>query len=162
MTELSLILVRNIVNRSTKLSIAHCFNQILYNFSMNGSGLAADRRNPYINGGYDPHSNQQTLGYGGDGVDVTGSGEFKYPHIQLRDVSCDVRGQDGRWESLLNSITLEARGGEILAILSTKGMHDKHLLYICKYIYIYILLPNIIYYVINKNKNLVFHTFISS
>ena len=88
---------------------------------MNGNGLPTNGGPPYTNDGYDAHKNQITLGYGGNGIDAGGSGEFKYPHIQLRDVSCDVRSEGGGWETLLNSVTLEARGGEILAILSTKG-----------------------------------------
>ena len=89
-------------------------------FSMNG--ISSNGGQPYNNDGYDMHKNQQTLGYPGNGtgVDMTGSADFKYPHLQLRDVSCDVRSEGGGWETLLNSISLEARGGEILAILSTK------------------------------------------
>ena len=87
---------------------------------MNGTGLPANGGQPYTNDGYDAHKNRQTLGYTANGIDIGGSAEFKYPHLQLRDVSCDVRSEGGGWETLLNSISLEAKGGEILAILSTK------------------------------------------
>ena len=100
------------------------FSKTTFVFSMNGNGLITNGGQPYNNDGYDAHKNQQTLnggGYAGNGaVDIGGSAEFKYPHLQLRDVSCDVRSESGGWETLLNSISLEARGGEIIAILSTK------------------------------------------
>ena len=100
--------------------------------SMNGNGLHSNGGPPYTNGAYDPQPNQQVLGYGGGGgggLDLNATvGEFKYPHIQLRDVSYEVRREGvacgGRWETVLNSITMEARGGEILALLSTKGMNE--------------------------------------
>ena len=91
---------------------------------MNVNGLPTNVGVPYLNDGYDEEKNQTALGYSRNGIDAGGSGEFKYPHIQLRDVSCDVRSEGGGWETLLNSITIEARGGEILAILSTKGKQD--------------------------------------
>ena len=88
---------------------------------MNGNGIPANGGETYMNDAYDAQKNQQTLGYTANGIDMGGSSaEFKYPHLQLRDVSCDVRSEGGGWETLLNSISLEARGGEILAILSTK------------------------------------------
>ena len=87
---------------------------------MNGNGMSVNGGLPYTNEGYDAQKNQQTLGYPANGIEGVGSAEFKYPHLQLRDVSCDVRSEGGGWETLLNSISLEAKGGEILAILSTK------------------------------------------
>ena len=48
---------------------------------------------PYTNEGYDAQKNQQTLGYSANGIEGGGSAEFKYPHLQLRDVSCDVRSE---------------------------------------------------------------------
>ena len=41
---------------------------------------------------------------------------FKYPHLQLRGVSA-TRGNT----RILDSITLEARGGDLIAVLATKG-----------------------------------------
>ena len=41
---------------------------------------------------------------------------FKYPHLQLRGLSC-TRGED----RVLEAISLEARGGEIIAVLATKS-----------------------------------------
>ena len=93
---------------------------------------------PYTNEGYDPQKNQQTLGYTANGIEGGGSAEFKYPHLQLRDVSCDVRSEGGGWETLLNSISLEAKGGEIVAILSTKCKHIIFQLYFYVNIFIYV------------------------
>lgn len=48
---------------------------------------------------------------------------FKYPHLQLRNVSFDVR-RGRKYDRLLDGVTFEARGGEILAIMATKGKMD--------------------------------------
>jgi hypothetical protein len=51
----------------------------------------------------------------GDGFDG-----FKYPHLQLRNVSFDVR-RGRKYDRLLDGVTFEVRGGEILAVLATNG-----------------------------------------
>ena len=58
----------------------------------------------------------------------TEAGLFKYPHLQLRNVSYSVRGRGGRAgaglgaeERILDMINIEARGGELLAILATSS-----------------------------------------
>lgn len=52
---------------------------------------------------------------GGDAYDG-----FKYPHLQLRNVSFDVR-RGRKYDRLLDGVTFEVRGGEILAVMATKG-----------------------------------------
>ena len=48
------------------------------------------------------------------------AGLFKFPHLQLRNVSYSVtRGR--REERVLDMINIEARGGELLAILATSS-----------------------------------------
>ena len=46
------------------------------------------------------------------------TGVFKYPHLQLRNVSYDVKYRTG-WERVLEGIHIEAKGGEIVAIMAT-------------------------------------------
>ena len=45
---------------------------------------------------------------------------FKYPHLQLRNVSFDVR-RGRKYDRLLDAVSFEVRGGEILAVMATKG-----------------------------------------
>ena len=47
-------------------------------------------------------------------------GLFKYPHLQLRNVSYSVR-RGRREERILDMINIEARGGELVAILATSS-----------------------------------------
>ena len=55
-----------------------------------------------------------------DGAGAGEAGLFKYPHLQLRNVSFSVqRGR--REERVLDMINIEARGGELLAILATSS-----------------------------------------
>ena len=61
----------------------------------------------------------------------TEAGLFKYPHLQLRNVSYSVRGRGGRAgaglgaeERILDMINIEARGGELLAILATSSEYN--------------------------------------
>ncbi len=51
-----------------------------------------------------------------------GDGGFKYPHLQLRNVSFDTRAKQGR--RILDSISFEARGGELVAIMATKRKYS--------------------------------------
>ena len=48
------------------------------------------------------------------------TGLFKYPHLQLRNVSYSVR-RGRREERVLDMINIEARGGELVAILATSS-----------------------------------------
>ena len=114
---------------------------------MNGNGMSVNGGLPYTNEGYDAQKNQQTLGYSANGIEGGGSAEFKYPHLQLRDVSCDVRSEGGGWETLLNSISLEAKGGEIVAILSTKCKQNLQLNLKFKFYVLYFKMSLILFFV---------------
>ena len=49
---------------------------------------------------------------------------FKYPHLQLRNLSYSVRSPGcagGGEERLLDTLNMEARGGELVAVLATKS-----------------------------------------
>ena len=48
------------------------------------------------------------------------TGLFKYPHLQLRNVSYSVR-KGRREERILDMINIEARGGELVALLATSS-----------------------------------------
>ena len=75
---------------------------------------------PILNDKYFPKSV-----YGGSmaniaDIDDQETGLFKYPHLQLRNVSYSVwRGR--REERILDMINIEARGGELVAILATSS-----------------------------------------
>lgn len=76
------------------------------------------------NGG--PLANGAWSDGGGDEFEMTLTDDdgFKYPHLQLRNVRCETltgSGQPRRWIALLDDINLEVRGGEIMAIMATKG-----------------------------------------
>ena len=45
---------------------------------------------------------------------------FKYPHLQLRNVSYDVKGKGNKSQRILDGITMETRGGDLTAIMATK------------------------------------------
>lgn len=45
---------------------------------------------------------------------------FKYPHIQLRNLSYDEKRKGNKYDRVLDSISMEARGGELVAIMATK------------------------------------------
>ena len=51
------------------------------------------------------------------------TGLFKYPHLQLRNVSYSVR-KGAREERILDMINIEARGGELVAILATSSEYQ--------------------------------------
>ena len=55
-----------------------------------------------------------------DGGGAGETGLFKYPHLQLRNVSFSVK-RGRREERVLDMINIEARGGELLAILATSS-----------------------------------------
>ena len=50
------------------------------------------------------------------------TGLFKYPHLQLRNVYYSVR-RGRREERILDMINIEARGGELVAILATSSKY---------------------------------------
>lgn len=58
------------------------------------------------------------------GLVTNGQGEydgFKYPHLQLRNVSFDSRqGKSKKYDRILDGISLETRGGDLMAIMATK------------------------------------------
>ena len=78
---------------------------------------------PILNDKYFPKSV-----YGGsmaniaDPEDQGDTGLFKYPHLQLRNVSYSVR-RGRREERILDMINIEARGGELVAILATSSKY---------------------------------------
>ena len=46
---------------------------------------------------------------------------FKYPHLQLRNIMFDERRSKGnKFDRILDGITMETRGGDLLAIMATK------------------------------------------
>ena len=51
------------------------------------------------------------------------TGLFKYPHLQLRNMSYSVR-KGAREERILDMINIEARGGELVAILATSSEYQ--------------------------------------
>ena len=57
------------------------------------------------------------------GMIRNGEGEydgFKYPHLQLRNVSYDVKSKGNKYQRILDGITMETRGGDLTAIMATK------------------------------------------
>ena len=57
------------------------------------------------------------------GMIRNGEGEydgFKYPHLQLRNVSYDAKRSGNKYERILDGITMETRGGDLTAIMATK------------------------------------------
>ena len=55
------------------------------------------------------------------------TGLFKYPHLQLRNVSYSVR-KGRREERILDMINIEARGGELVALLATSSKFPHYLI----------------------------------
>ena len=75
-----------------------------------------------LNDKYFPKDSYGTIGDFIDNEEVEG---FKYPHLQLRNISYSVKR--GRKEDmLLDMISVEARGGELVAVLASKGEHFEH------------------------------------
>ena len=78
---------------------------------------------PILNDKYFPKSV-----YGGSMANIADpeeqgdTGLFKYPHLQLRNVSYSVR-RGRREERILDMINIEARGGELVAILATSSKY---------------------------------------
>merc|ERR1712223_535404 len=75
-------------------------------------------------GGSNAYLGQTNVSIVPNGGHVTnGQGEydgFKYPHLQLRNVSFDLRRKGNKFERILDGITMETRGGDLLAIMATK------------------------------------------
>ena len=70
-----------------------------------------------LNDKYFPKDSSDSLG---NFVDEEVEG-FKYPHLQLRNISYSVR-KGRKEEVLLDMINVEARGGELVAVLASKSM----------------------------------------
>ena len=68
----------------------------------------------------DKYFPKDSYGHPGDFMDNAEVEGFKYPHLQLRNVSYSVR-KGRKEEVLLDMISVEARGGELVALLSSKG-----------------------------------------
>ncbi len=92
--------------------------------------MMGDLMVPVVSGGNFIHAN----GGAGAGANIgngdAGDSGFKYPHLQLRNVCFDSRKGN---ERVLDSITFEARGGDLLAIMATRrkfGLLRTHLDYV--------------------------------
>jgi len=70
---------------------------------------------PILNDKYFP---KDTYGSLGNIVDTEDPEGFKYPHLQLRNVSYSIR-RGRKEERILDMINIEARGGELVAILAS-------------------------------------------
>jgi len=81
------------------------------------AGISYRHDTPMLNDKYFP---KDSYGHPGDFMDNTEVEGFKYPHLQLRNVSYSVR-KGRKEEVLLDMISVEARGGELVALLSSKG-----------------------------------------
>ena len=83
----------------------------------NGGGVSYRHEAPMLNDKYFPRD-YLSNGYLNGGTTANGDAGydgFKYPHLQLRNVSFDTKNN-----RILDSITMEARGGELVAIMATK------------------------------------------
>lgn len=94
----------------------------------NGGGVSYRHEAPMLNDKYFPRDqlpismvNGFSNGKSG-GIDYDG---FKFPHLQLRNVTFDRRRGGGTGgvggERVLDGITMEARGGELVAVMATRG-----------------------------------------
>ena len=70
-----------------------------------------------LNDKYFPKDSYGSLGNFIDNEEVEG---FKYPHLQLRNISYSVR-KGRKEEMLLDMINIEARGGELVAVLASRS-----------------------------------------
>ena len=48
------------------------------------------------------------------------AGDSKHPHLQVRDMTCERR-DNGGWRRLVEGVTFEARGGDLVGIMTTAG-----------------------------------------
>ena len=99
----------------------------------NGNGISYRQEAPILNDKMFPREQMFINGNGHLGH-VSGGPEydgFKYPHLQLRNVTFDRKGVtktsniNGKTSKgvhrVLEGISMEARGGELVAIMATKG-----------------------------------------
>ncbi len=87
-------------------------------------GVSYRHEAPMLNDKYFPRDYlAQQNGYHADAAEREYDG-FKYPHLQLRNVTFGTKSGD----RILDGITMEARGGEIMAIMATKS-NDKSIDY---------------------------------
>ena len=70
-----------------------------------------------LNDKYFPKDNFANLGDFDESDEVEG---FKYPHLQLRNISYSER-KGRKEEVLLDMIDMEARGGDLVAVLSSQS-----------------------------------------
>ena len=75
---------------------------------------------PILNDKFFP---KDTYGSLGNIVDTEDPEGFKYPHLQLRNVSYSVR-KGRKEERILDMINIEARGGELVAILASNSEYS--------------------------------------
>lgn len=57
-------------------------------------------------------------GNGSPGGVLMEGGPFQYPHFQVKNLDVESRNESGRY--LLQGVSLEARGGELLSVMSTQ------------------------------------------
>jgi hypothetical protein len=77
-----------------------------------------------LNNKYFPRDSYGSLGQVVEPEEQEG---FKYPHLQLRNLCYSRAGGTcggGREERLLDMINIEARGGELVAVLATKSKEE--------------------------------------
>ena len=72
---------------------------------------------PMLNEEYFPSDRYGSLGNFIEDEEAEG---FKYPHLQLRNISYSVK-KGRKEEMLLDMINVEARGGELVAVLASKS-----------------------------------------
>eukprot|EP00096_Caligus_rogercresseyi_P011213 TRINITY_DN4346_c0_g1_i1.p1 TRINITY_DN4346_c0_g1~~TRINITY_DN4346_c0_g1_i1.p1 ORF type:complete len:975 (+),score=241.06 TRINITY_DN4346_c0_g1_i1:188-3112(+) len=87
------------------------------------NGVSYRNEAPMVNDKYFPKdriygSNGNFLGGGLMGADIIREG-LKHPHLQIRGLNFEIR-RDGHFIRLLDEISLDVRGGELLAIMATK------------------------------------------
>ena len=98
----------------------------------NGQGVSYRNEAPMLNDKYFPRDFTGSSYHAHSEPAAVAEG-YKYPHLQLRNVCFDAKrgrgGKNGRGrvggtagsERILDGITMEARGGELVAVMSTKS-----------------------------------------
>ena len=81
--------------------------------------LDIDEEAPHHHQGYDNSFGMDKMDTFESGGGAADTGVFKYPHLQLRNVSYDVKTSRNGWERVLEGINIEVKGGEIVAIMAT-------------------------------------------
>jgi len=80
-------------------------------------GISYRQAAPMLNEEYFPKDSYGSLG---DFIDKDDVEEFKYPHLQLRNLSYSIK-KGKKEDMLLDMINVEARGGELVSVLASRG-----------------------------------------